>query len=69
MRQRLGVAIAVLGNPELLLLDEPMNGLDAGGLETFRTLVQTLRRSMGRRSWSPAINSMSWTWWPRTSAS
>jgi len=47
MRQRLGVAIAVLGNPELLLLDEPMNGLDAGGLETFRTLVQTLREEYG----------------------
>ncbi len=47
MRQRLGLAIAVLGNPELLLLDEAMNGLDAGGLETFRTLVQTLRQEYG----------------------
>ena len=47
MRQRLGVAIAVLGNPELLLLDEPMNGLDAGGLETFRTLVEMLREEYG----------------------
>jgi ABC-2 type transport system ATP-binding protein len=47
MRQRLGVAIAILGSPELLLLDEPMNGLDAGGLETFRTLVETMRREYG----------------------
>jgi ABC-2 type transport system ATP-binding protein len=43
MRQRLGIAIAAMGNPELLLLDEPMNGLDAGGLQTFRTLVERLR--------------------------
>jgi lantibiotic transport system ATP-binding protein len=47
MRQRLGIAIAVLGNPELLLLDEPMNGLDAGGLQTFRTLLQMLRQEYG----------------------
>jgi len=47
MRQRLGVAIAALGNPELLLLDEPMNGLDAGGLQTFRTLLQTLQQEYG----------------------
>jgi lantibiotic transport system ATP-binding protein len=47
MRQRLGIAIAVLGNPELLLLDEPMNGLDAGGLATFRALVQRLRAEYG----------------------
>ena len=47
MRQRLGIAIAALGNPELLLLDEPMNGLDAGGLQTFRALVRRLREEYG----------------------
>jgi ABC-2 type transport system ATP-binding protein len=47
MRQRLGVAIAALGNPELLLLDEPMNGIDAGGLQTFRTLLQNLQQEYG----------------------
>ena len=47
MRQRLGIAIAALGHPELLLLDEPMNGLDAGGLQTFRALVRRLRDEYG----------------------
>jgi ABC-2 type transport system ATP-binding protein len=47
MWQRLGVAIAALGNPELLLLDEPMNGLDAGGLEAFRRFVRQLREEHG----------------------
>ena len=69
MRQRLGIAIAVLGNPELLVLDEPMNGLDAGGLQTFRNLVQSLHQETARRSWFPVINSRSWTWWRHMSAS
>ena len=47
MRQRLGVAIAVLGAPELVLLDEPMNGLDAGGLETFRSVLQHMQQEYG----------------------
>lgn len=47
MRQRLGVAIAILGRPDLLLLDEPMNGLDASGLDAFRSLVQALSREHG----------------------
>lgn len=47
MRQRLGVSIAVLGNPELLLLDEPMNGLDADGLQGFREMLRNLHREYG----------------------
>jgi ABC-2 type transport system ATP-binding protein len=47
MRQRLGIAIAVLGRPDLVLLDEPMNGLDAGGLETFRNLIRDTNREHG----------------------
>ena len=47
MRQRLGVAIAILGKPELLLLDEPMNGLDPVALPKFRQLLRTLREECG----------------------
>jgi ABC-2 type transport system ATP-binding protein len=47
MRQRLGVAIAVQGNPELLVLDEPMNGMDVNGLRTFRTVLEGLHREHG----------------------
>lgn len=47
MRQRLGLAIAMLGNPELLLLDEPMNGLDASGLRTLRSVLQRLHKEYG----------------------
>ena len=42
MKQRLGVALALLGNPDLLILDEPINGLDPEGIRELRQLILEL---------------------------
>ncbi|MCF8261562.1 MAG: ATP-binding cassette domain-containing protein [Melioribacteraceae bacterium] len=47
MKQRLGLAIALLSNPKLLILDEPSNGLDPQGIKEFRELLISLQRNEG----------------------
>jgi len=47
MKQRLGLAIALLGDPEILILDEPLNGLDPLGVVEIRELLKKLNQQYG----------------------
>ena len=45
MKQRIGIAMALLGNPKLLVLDEPINGLDADGMRIMREVLTDLSKN------------------------
>lgn len=47
MKQRIGIAMALLGNPALLILDEPINGLDTDGMRIMREILVDITKNLG----------------------
>ena len=47
MKQRLGIALAIMGNPDVIVLDEPLNGLDIQGISDLRDLIENINKEYG----------------------
>ena len=69
MKQRLGIATALLGYPKLLILDEPTNGLDPAGIQEMRELIRDLPSRFGMTVVVSATCSVRSTRWPTPWAS